>query len=163
MKKIKVVLLCLVLALSSLAFVGCKAPLDTDDGYVEVMSVSYGDKKISSGFRLTFENEIEISVEEYDSFSASFKKGRVYHELSRDKSNVNDFVLEHDYVYGSTEFSPETLEYETHYYKRTLKKIDFEYVSVKIVDSRSLYIKTFDGKETLYSGEGYVVEYFSLN
>lgn len=42
MKKFKVLLLCLVL--SSLAFVGCKAPLDADDGYVDVSSVSYEGK-----------------------------------------------------------------------------------------------------------------------
>lgn len=160
MKKIKVVLLCLVLALSSLAFVGCKAPLDADDGYVEVMSVSYGDKKISSGFRLTFENQIEISHDEYDSFSASFKNWNVFNEFTRDKSNIYDFVLEHDYAGSELRYNYEIFKYETYYYKVTLKKIEYEYVYVKIVDNRSLYIKTFDEEETFYVGESYTIEYF---
>lgn len=160
MKRFKAILLCLVLTVMTVCAMGCddKEKANALDEFIEVMSVTYqftdkydeyheASRTLNSRLVFTYENYSEISYEEY----CQLPKGPSNSNIARDKSN-----LKHDYKIG--EFY--AVQNYRDYYKCQLKSISEQYISVKVINDRSIYIKNHDGSIDYIASDYIKIEYF---
>lgn len=180
MKKLVCVMLALVCVFGCM---GCgkessnnkDTPLVDKPEYIEVASISYGtyDKSttIYSKVAFTF-SEIEIiDKTEYDSATNKKFEPKNFYNINQDKTldipkiNLDTFKLNeleqkllNQYLYFT--INTDLPDYTTNYYKQKIAKIEQKIICIKVINDRSFYIKTYDGKESLISTDYFEIKYF---
>lgn len=165
MKKFIFTLSCLILIIScSALFSGCQSNNDAnsnEDNFIEVYSLTYTTNLNSlytrySTYSIEYDivSLVEISEDDFNTAPDDYK---VFYEdltqnISKDKSNLPKFHIG-DYIY--------LYRYGSHF-KVLCTNIEYRYLSVSIVDNRTIKIKAYDGSITILSSDYYAIEYFNV-
>ena len=164
MKKFAFALTCFVLIISCGAFfTGCQSndsSNSSEDNFIEVYSLTYITSNNNSSTRYSrytvrYDNEsiVEVNEDEFNAASNDYKIAYPYLtiNISKDKSNLPKFNIG-DYIYL----------YNYGYRKAICTDIEYQYLSVSIVDNRTIKIKSYDGSISVLSSDFYEIEYFNV-
>jgi hypothetical protein len=161
-KTITFFVLCVAIC-SSMIFIGCGAdPLDTRpdhdrifDAFVKVASVSYNEQTRNSTFFVNSTNEISISAFIYDNAPSEFRLGNF--SMVRQMGASKSFPIEYENLVIGETYYTQVGSTRTSF---IFQGVSSRYLQVRIIDSRTIVIKTYDGQITQVAVDNYTITYF---
>jgi hypothetical protein len=142
-------------------------PIVDEDGFIAVYKLQYLQTILFSKAYLKYESNVDIGESDYSSFDGPrlgslqdyglLINSSVEITISRDKSNIEfseNLKIGDYFAYSVMAYS------EQHWRKSQVAEIIYDYVFVKVVDSRTIIIRTNDGISEVAT-DYYQIDYFN--